>query len=344
MIKINSTAMLIASILFVPLGFAGTKTIMNQPQKTNNSDYLYVSNANGDITYCEITQNGRLGKCKVTGHKFKKPTGIAIYQQDTGINYAYIVETPKGHGFISYCKIKADGSFSNCHKIANHDFKGAWNIDIQRTLRKTFAYVIAPTNGAYVAKCLINDDGSFGSCEQKTQTTTHNKTEGIDHIDHIDYLPTSLTFNKTGTQAFVTEAHTGMVYSCMLDAAGGIVPSKCKKTVWGFDWPYDVALNKSESFAYITNYGTNIVTVCNVNNQSKTLDKCKRAGRDLLTPWGLALYDRKGDSYAYIASNQSKFIYICKINARDNTFSHCLKSKSEFNSPREVTILKNSFF
>lgn len=282
--------------------------------------YVYVDNSNvnsNTVTQCTITASGGLTLCNTTGSGFGSPQGNAVTVNAT---FAYIANNT-GSIPVSLCSINSTtGNLGSCATSNNTGaaFSGPRNIAFNRY--GTVAYV--SNAGNTVSRCPMNSNGTFGACA--ATGSGFNAPRGI-------------AVNVSGTIAYVANRGNNTVSKCIIASNGtwsGCVDSG--NTAAGgvaFNRPASIAINPSNTIAYVTNAGNNTVSKCPINSNG-TFAACVGSGNTGLsfsTPQGIFI--NPANTFAYVANETNNQVYQCPIS--NGSFGNCVDSGvgTTFSSP-----------
>jgi 6-phosphogluconolactonase (cycloisomerase 2 family) len=270
-----------------------TTTLTIKPQ------FSYIANNGGSVSICPVNANGSLGTCSsFVDATFSNPKGIVLNSLYT---FAYVADFSANR--VSICPVNSSGSLTTCTSYADATFNGPQGITINSD--ETFLYVsnqhgatvsicaLSPNgdtvgpctattgNGtisaatsvvlnstntiAYVTDfgnstisiCPVNSvTGGFGTCTTTSAGGTINK-------------PVGTIINSTNTFAYTTNNNGATppytVSVCALNADGTFGTCTTNSAGSTLNLPEGIGLNAANTFLYITNQGSNAVSVCAVN-------------------------------------------------------------------------------
>jgi len=261
------------------------------------------------------------------------PLNIAL---STAPRFAYV--TQGYNAGVQVCTVNnSDGSLSACTD-AGGNLSSIYPQGIVVDSAGTHAYISAGfTNERTVTQCVINQtNGTFTSCSSTTI------------IAPAGYQPYYglLTLNSSSTLAYLVDYHDGdsnRVLACPIN--NGVISATCTDT--GANQltsdNVGIALNSSNTTAYIGGYGNSYVTVCAVNGATFSNCAMKTGGGAISfsEPAGVAL--NPANTILYIADNVSHNIFACDTTPNVNsTFNNCfLTGGLPNNQPQPWSITLN---
>ena len=125
---------------------------------------------------------------------------------------------------------------------------------------------------------------------------------------------------------------------CPLDALGQLLP--CAPPVdpgATFSTPTGLTISNARNHLYITNFGNNSVSVCNLDS-SGALTSCVAQGTitDFVSPIGISL--NMTDTMAYISNSGANTISQCLVNTNGLLILPCTAFINSFSNPHATTI------
>lgn len=289
---------------------AGTPFPLNVSQgEISRTVGAYVTDFSQGIVFNCPVENGNFGTCTEAGNQFSSggPTGVALNPQRT---FAYIANTTTP--FIYYCPINSDGSFGNCGPTGDQ-ISGAIGLAINPA--GTFAYILNISANT-VAYCAIDPAGFLLPCSL-TGNIFHtpigiviNKAGTYAYISNsnsvsgcaIDALTGGLinctlmndpafgfnyaiTMNQAETILYITQGNANVIY-CPINPDHSL--GACQPTGNGSGFPIGIAINKENTFAFISNLSSNEVQSCPINPNG-TFGICTPTSQ-ITTASGIALF------------------------------------------------------
>lgn len=247
--------------------------------------YIYVSNLNTTtVSLCPLLANGSIAECTNAGKGFNAPSGLGLSQ-----NRKILYVTNQGTNEIDACTINYnDGSLQNCAATGN-----GFNVPsaIVISPNSQFAYV-TDENSNSVSRCQhdrINDtlsgceqimDGLFAPSDINWGNSGHiyiansgNNTVLLCTASSVKGLvkcqvtgsdfsaPQSVTIDKTGKFAYVTNQTSNSISLCQVDQISGEL-SGCAATGTGFNAPSDFTFSQNGDMAFISKADS--IMRCNV--------------------------------------------------------------------------------
>jgi hypothetical protein len=171
------------------------------------------------------------------------------------------------------------------------------------------AYVSDRDNGVYI--CSITGTGGLSGC-----ATTGGGFTGAWSVAFFT--------GTTATYAYVVNGARNAVYLCSVDSSGQLSNS-CASAGSNFDGPE--YLRVSGSRLYVANQGfapgSNVVTVCSIDNTDGTLSGCSLSadGSGLRYASGVTV----DGSYAYVATDNAG-LYVCGVDSTSGALSSCVST------------------
>lgn len=146
-----------------------------------------------------------------------------------------------------------------------------------------------------------------------------------------------IALNPAGTLAYVVLSDD-TVQRCAIDGASGGVITPCTSTGSGFDGAQRITLNSVGTFAYVTNSGSQDITVCSVYSNSGNLSNCSRTAQGVFGGFANMAVNWS-NTKAYVPDTFSPtLVSLCSINA-NGTLSGCTNSGgTNFNGPKGVAL------
>lgn len=159
-----------------------------------------------------------------------------------------------------------------------------------------YVYITSTANDTLIY-CRINIDGSLSNCI----------STGISP---------ALTPTVSPNANFLYVTTLTDVLQCPINNDGSL--GSCI-TTGGFNQPHTVAFNSSGTFAYVTNFGNNQVSLCNLN-PDQSLGACSLLANLFSLPTGITLDPT--NTVAYVSNASSSEVSTCPINP-NGTFAVC---------------------
>jgi DNA-binding beta-propeller fold protein YncE len=280
---------------------------------------IYVSNWFGDsVTLCTVnTLDGTLQGCFITASgapTFSNPEAVTVNPTGTLFYVANI-----GGSSVSFCEIDSStGGLSNC-ALTGGLFNGADGIVLNK--EGTLAYVSnAGSNSVSMCDVDSTSGALSGSC-----TSTGGPYFG----------PSDMTLDGFNLNAYVSNVLSGTVSICSLDSNGLF---DCSRSVAGFNQPEGITLHPTGNFAYITNNGSNNVSVCQVRYPDGYLHSCKITNGNF-NGFGNLAFNNLG-SRAYVPNMLTQRVYVCSVNLNNGDLFDCIDAGGAlfFNGPSGVLL------
>ncbi|WP_119328314.1 beta-propeller fold lactonase family protein [Cysteiniphilum halobium] len=286
-------------------------TLFVSPQSialTSKGSKAFITNlGNNTVIQCDVN-NGVFSQCKNTSAtRLSLPTAITLTADG---KKAFIINTDlTDKGIVIHCDVNLmTGIFSNCHNAHATGLSLPSGITLTKGGSKAF---IVNSGNNTVSQCDVSKDGMFSNC----QDTGNIKFDA----------PSAITLTADGLRAFIANAgikkgDNGKVSRCDVSDTG--VLSHCQDAGGSkFNGPTAIILTKDESKAFITNFGSNTVTQCDVNTLAGTFSNCHDTnGAGFYEPFGIVL--TADDSKAFIANSGNNTVSRCDVNNK-GTFSNC---------------------
>jgi hypothetical protein len=129
--------------------------------------------------------------------------------------------------------------------------------------------------------------------------------------------------------AYVVNESSGEVSKCNFASNGTLI--NCSSTLTGLNAPFDIALNQSNTLAYVS---TQINTILKCGLVNGDLVNCSPTGNGFATPQGIAI--NPAGNFAYIANSANATISKCPIINGD--LVGCTPTGSGLGGPQAITI------
>ncbi len=213
----------------------------------SDEDIAFVINeGGGTVTHCAVNELGTFSGCVVSGN-LGSPTAIALNSTDT---IAYIYDNTWNNYKVRKCNVSNTGVFSNCGDTGAIVSAAAYAMTLNGDGDTAY---IANFSPASVTKCDVNNDtGVFSNCGD-AGGAGFNSSRGI-------------VLNNNSTLAFIVEQQaSNKVRRCDVDANGNGNLSGCINVLTGLNNSTGIALNADNSKVFISIFGSNSVTTCDVN-------------------------------------------------------------------------------
>ncbi len=278
--------------------------------------YAYVTNSNdtpNSVSNCVINSTtGVLSSCVSS-------TSVPLFNDSNSIALnlasarAYI--TNFGSSSVTLCAINSiTGGLTGCVNTAS--FANPRFITLSLAMKR--AYVVG---GAGVSLYSVNS-GSGGL----TFVSNYNIGDA-----------NGIALNRAGTLAYVVLSDD-TVQRCAIDRATGGLITPCSSTGSGFDGAQRITLNSVGTFAYVTNSGSQDITVCSVNSSTGYLSNCIRTAQGVFGGFANMAVNWS-NTKAYVPDTFSpNLVSVCSINA-NGTLSGCINSGgTNFNGPKGVAL------
>ena len=263
----------------------------------------YVTNWNGNsISLCDVSSvDGTFKNCTIaaTGSPpFSNPEAIALNPSKTFLYVANIT------GSVSYCAVDSStGALTNCSETGNITTGGG---GVAINALGTLAY-FSDANNNNVSYCQINSHtGRLENCA----------------ITGNDFnVPSDLVLNADGTIAYVTNLANSVSICNVNNPDGTLV---CPYKIFGFDESEGITLHPSGLFAYVTNNGSNSITLCDVHPYTGLLTNCNQTGGQF-DGFGNIAFNQDGRR-AYIPRSATNTVSLCEVNQKNGILSNCRDS------------------
>lgn len=281
--------------------------------------YLYVLNFSTNVERCQLdNESGGLMNCIPTATGIGDALGITLNPTKT---LAYISDGSN----VEECQISAtDGTLNQCVPTGSEPIGdvnySVYGITISPD--NSYAYMISVRNDIYnvgYVQCQINQsDGGLFNC---TRFVTGNNVSDVKvgpnsnflYIsgEGLELIPISSTtgstneasgysiagemaeqmaFNKTGAYLYSPAYYTNnAITQCQINNTTG-APANCSQTGTNFIFPYGIALDDSNTYAYVSNYESTTVTRCQVSSTDGSFSNCIQSPSLFNRPIDLAYY------------------------------------------------------
>lgn len=151
-----------------------------------------------------------------------------------------------------------------------------------------------------------------------------------------------IALNPAGTVAYVVLSND-TVQLCAIDGTSGRLITPCTSTGTGstspvFNGAQRITLNSIGTLAYVTNSGSQDITVCAIDSSSGNLINCSRTAQGVFDGFANMAVNWS-NTQAYVPNTFSpNLVSICSINA-NGTLSGCTNSgDTNFNGPKGVAV------
>ncbi len=236
---------------------------------------------------------------------------------------------------ISLCSVNSTtGQFFGCQDSgAGAVFNTPLGITIDPNETYLYAANFDSTSGTTVEYCLIDPiTGALSAC---------SNADGDGSA--VFNGPTNITFNSTGSQAFVSNINSGEISVCSVDLSSGPNAGTFTgcQSVAGFSFPIELQFTSNFTRAYVANGAFNTsISLC-----SGTLTGCSNADGD-----GSAVFDGPAfmaldatETRMYVSNNGSgsgTTVALCSVNASTGALNNCQDSGAGaiFMSPGSVNL------
>lgn len=248
----------------------------------------YIGGQPNTISICPINSDGSFGNgtCIASPAEFYSPSSITINALGTlaYVPNAGIGSQRTGGNTISVCpRNSLGGPVTNCSTFQDISFNNPRDITFNDT--RTLAYIPNLYPVGYPSQA--SDTFTVSKCSVNTQTGSLSSCVAM--TDPAFEGPSSIALNDKGTFAYVTNYYkvtTGTfgttVSLCPINTKqGGIFKACTTLSDPTFSGPIGIKLNATNTFAYITNYNSNQISICPVNLNG-TLGACTAATSSIL--------------------------------------------------------------
>jgi DNA-binding beta-propeller fold protein YncE len=290
----------------VVLNSAGTVAYITNAGTTGNT------NTRSKVVQCDIS-NGQFSKCAIsTGATgFTAPKGITLNSAGTK---QYLAVYGPSNNKAFQCVVDGAGDLSSC--LSAYTIGGRNMVDIKLTSNDAYAY-LSSDNYQSVYQCSV--DGTTGVLTCNTVTPAVGSGSGGMCVPEMMtvvgtklYIASQLYTDNEEPQNSCNDAVT----YCTIDNSTGAVSSCINANVSGLDQPFGIALNPTNTFAYITNWNTNTVK-CAVSSTDGSLSSCGPSGAGS----GNGITLNSSGTQAYIVNNNK--VQICAVDGSTGALSSC---------------------
>ena len=286
------------------------------------SNYFFIINADiPAIVQCAInpisSQLTACGNILSNSSYAPAPTQLAIDSVNNDIYISNSINTDSStSSFVSRCPFDSSNASidaSKCKKTGSYTvpYGIALNADNSR-LYITSGLLVPPSNDAY----FCDDPGSsnFTSCDH---------TNEVASVDLSTYGNFSVAINKSASYSyayFVGGYQSRQIGLCPIKNNGTLDTCELSDGTLGpqtdaNNWTILVSPKPANTYAYVTNYKTGKVYLCNINNNGK-IPTCTDTMVSLVGPsthvYGMAI--NSSGTKAYIAQTNPSVVNICDIN------------------------------
>ena len=294
---------------------------------TNNSSKLYVSNfgigpgTDETVSICDILTDGSLANCAASyDSAFQNPCGIA--SANISNNRILYVANIGANG-VSICAVNPDGSLQPCNN-AEVTTSATYSLTINPD--QTYLYLTRVNFANVVNICPLSEDGfSIGTCSSSSGNGTFSK-------------PTDITFNKSGTIAYITNYTTSTVSVCPVINGGASFDTCTTVSANEIQSPRGISFNATGTIAYILNVKNDTLAACSVSDDGMTFSQCETVTNSDFNFSGYyvqGLFMSSSNNFGYIPSSGDNTMLACPIN-RDGSLGTCSVTEG-FYDPQYVT-------
>lgn len=189
---------------------------------------------------------------------------------------------------------------------------------------RQFIY-IANTTTNNISYCNVDSTGTISGC--------------LTFTDLVNVpLPIQLTIDRKGTHIYISnQPANNTVVVCDIDQASGNLLNCAATGGVTFSTPKGIAINHTNTRAYIVNSAGNNVFVCNINSSSGVLSGCVSTQPNFLGMLGIALNTH--DTIAYITTSTGNLVYYCQVDQTNGTLFNCADSGANgMTQPNEIAL------
>lgn len=286
--------------------------------------FAYITNQTdvgiqaGNVSICNVRNDGELTSCQNTGESFNSPAGITIPAMilSSAYTYAYIVNTADDS--ISLCTIdNVTGFFTHCNDAGpGNMFMNPFGITstIGIDNNNYYVYITEDTTtlstgvNTNVKQCVINPTtGELNHCRNTLTLPTTPGKNGI----------TTQTINNTD-YTYVTNSTAGTITVCVNNPMGGDLQNCFDSGVNAlFTEPWNIAFYTTENnlYAYIAdiNYQSHgAIWQCTVNLIHGGLSDCTTHTL-FETPSDIDFFNIVNEPYAWVTNKNANALMMCKV-------------------------------
>jgi hypothetical protein len=139
-------------------------------------------------------------------------------------------------------------------------------------ISRPFAYVFQTTSDT-VKQCQLDVDGSLSTCK--------DAGAGFDNL-------VAMVVNQANTYAYITTGDNKVHFCGIEPQTGSLTKCSTKALDAQLNAPYGITLNERLNKAYISDYGSNAITTCTINQQDASLSNCTNNTKlNLVLPTGI---------------------------------------------------------
>lgn len=246
-------------------------------------------------------------------------------------HFAYIANgSPSPTPYVGLCLLDASGAIISCQDAAansgvNTVLSTAFGIEgIVIDESRHIAYLSSFGGTPNLYQCQINEKGLFSSCSFSVVVTPPNYAG--------DYG--MMTINSSGSIAYVVSEDNALITVLACAINSGVINGNCVSTgATTSSAAVQIALNSSNTVAYIGSYGDDYVTVCDISVDGLTFSNCVNKTGDngsiaFNGPAGVVL-NNTGDMI-YIGEYSGTNVYACSTtpNGAATYFDSCFVAKT----------------
>jgi len=306
----NLSKLVCAATLFTFFSCSHDSPAIGQGAIVENNP-VYVTNLYlNTVSLCNAETPSSFTDCiqMTAGGLLNQPSGMAINPAGTRM---YI--TNEGDNTVTFCEIASSGDLQNCISLAASE---GLNLpeDIKLNAAGTHAF-IADYVERQVVVCPINVDGTFGDCDD------YNTLAG-DSVFGIG-------FNSDESFLYVTNAGSAIL-KCPVFVGG--VLGACTPAVASTDNTTNVAIDPTNTFAFLSVAGSSNLRTCTVNIDG-TLSACFYQATPGSNMFGINI---SADGTHLYTGTTSASLYHCDLNPATGVISNCTAIGSGFDGPETV--------
>lgn len=274
--------------------------------------FAYVSNdfSSGadNITRCEVLQNGDFASCQIAASGFRNPFGMTTNPSQTLV---YVSNNFMNTGNVLKCAFTANDDLA-C-SVASPVLPVALFFGITFNPSGTLIYVTRSSSS--VLRCSIDNVGNLFNCA--------NTTAGV------FTAPLDTAFNQAGTTVYISEFFSGIT-RCDVDVNGDFL--NCAATGSGFISPVGIALNNTETRAYVVNGQNNLIgSVSKCDIVSGNLVNCAIMPMAIIGITSRYIVFNENESLAYITNAVSDNVSKCEVDPVTGDFFNCTFTGTNMN-------------
>lgn len=233
--------------------------------------------------------------------------------------YQYLYVVNKNTGRVSKCDINhTTGDLTSCQDSGATQLINPVFIATYRTSSGQNLAYMTSTSQNIVTVCVINaTTGKMSNC------TPFNSANGVNGLNGPAGIAT-VTSSQGTAYTYIVNLLNSQTLGCTITPDLGI--ANCNNVLTGsvsLNYPIDIAINSTSTFAYITNSvnTSNAVTLCSINASGTTFTCNNAYLNGTIGPNGISL--NPAGTFIYVTDVGSHAIFVCAVNSSTGALSSC---------------------